>query len=81
MFLELTAAVFAGNALSMGSIAAVNLWLERKTLKAREIAAKKFLGELKEVEDKLVAEAEASALGKFKSLEKKTSNPKRTVKP
>lgn len=71
MFLELTAAVFVGNGLSMGSIAAANLWLERKASKQRVKEYAAFLERMKTAEtevDQMVTEAVA----------KKTASPKRT---
>jgi vancomycin permeability regulator SanA len=80
MILEIAAGVFIGNSVSMGAIAGANLWLERKAVKAKKAREKEWYAQVQAVEDKMVAEAEATALGKFKSLEKKASNPKRTVK-
>lgn len=74
MLLEIAAGVLIGNTVSMGAIAGVNLWLERKADKLRTKNLNEFLLNMasKETEvDQMITEAVAS----------KTANKKRTVRP
>jgi hypothetical protein len=69
MIFEIAAGVFIGNSISMGAIAGVNLWLERKTSKQKEALMVKLLKDAEAYEKTLVKPV------------KKTASPTRTVKP
>ena len=72
MILEIAAGVFIGNSVSMGAIAGVNLWLERKTSKQKEAIWAKLLKQADEYEKTLV---------KPTAKKRSTASPNRTVTP